>query len=103
VLPYAPITPPRQGQAGGGRGTKTRRPGSLGVHTVHGESHHPLPTSVDRRPDQKPLANAPAVPAAAKAELVQLIDGQIATRRAEIDELTRLRRILVGNRQPSGG
>lgn len=71
---------------------------------MHGESRHPLPASADRMPDQKPTAaNAPAVPGAATAALVQLIDGQITTRRAEIDELTRLRRILVENRHALGG
>ena len=70
---------------------------------MQGEPHHPLPTSADRMPDQKPsAANTPAVPGA-KAALVQLIEGQIATRRAEIDELTRLRRIVVENRHMSGG
>jgi len=50
------------------------------------------------QPEPKPPeANSPAVRSAAKVALVQLIDGQIATRRAEIGELTRIRRIVLGD------
>lgn len=82
---------------------------------MHGEPYYPLPMTADRmtggsladsagQPDSKPsAANSPAAPGAAKAALVRLIDGQIATRRAEIDELTRVRRIVIGEGHMSRG
>lgn len=54
------------------------------------------------QPGRKPSeANSPAVQVAAKVALARLIDGQIETRRAEIDELMRVRRIV--DRQMFGG
>lgn len=49
------------------------------------------------------MAGSPCVRGAAKTALIQLIDGQIGARRAEIDELMRIRGSLLGNGRMSTG
>jgi len=54
------------------------------------------PTGPNGRPGLKSLiTNSPRASGAAKTALIQLIDGQIGTRRAEIDELMRIRSIVL--------
>lgn len=80
-----------------------------------GEPHHPLPTTANRahggaangsdeRPGLRPpMAGSPCMVGAAKTALIQLIDGQIGARRAEIDELMRLRGIVLKDGRMSTG
>lgn len=81
---------------------------------MHEESIHPLPTPANGTrgralrdpgalPEVKPLANSPAIRGAAKTALIQLIDGQIAARRGEIDELTRIRHMVLDSGRMYGG
>jgi hypothetical protein len=60
---------------------------------VQGEQRHPLPKTAERGHGN----------AAAKTALIQLIDGQIGARRAEINELLRVRGGLLGNGRMSTG
>ncbi len=62
-----------------------------------------LPNPAGKPNPKPPPLNSPAIRSAAQEALVQLIDGQIATRRAEIDELTRIRRAVLGGSQMSRG
>lgn len=50
-----------------------------------------------------PTAGSPCVRGAAKTALIQLIDGQIGARHAEIDELMRIRGIVLGSGRTSTG
>lgn len=82
---------------------------------MQGEPRHPLSTTANRalvdtangsdeRPGlMPPMAGSPCVLSAAKTALIQLIDGQIGTRRAEIDELMRLRGIVLEDGRMSTG
>ena len=64
---------------------------------MQGEPRRPLPVAAKCGHEGAPqTAGSAAGQDDAKAALVQLIDGQIATRRAEIDELTRLRQVFGG-------
>lgn len=63
--------------------------------------HNGAAVSSDGRPGLKSTAPLPSMCGATKTALVQLIDGQIGSKRAEIDELMRIRDSVLGSGRSS--